>query len=449
MTWVVLGVLAVITFLLVWHHVRYLSRTPWWLVWLVLMLPGLVVGLWVWLHGEQQAMPAVLVVVPFLLSGLFYWLLISQGGGVPYQLWATLPPPLPLTPTEVTHLHECFPWGIYALQRIDQREGVVLCHGRLRVSAAAAYRVVEPKIQTLLGQRFWLILERTADHKPCFMLVPRRLPPRLAYGWLGGLGSLGLGLFMTLTVTAPHLGITQPLGWRYGVGVLAILWAREVGQQWGLRPHGGGRAWPWVIPFPSWPGVLGTYSGLTEPLPHRQAVVDRTLLGLGLALGVTLMLLLWGLGHSQLAPGGFLPHYSCLVWGLSRWVWGAQLTPAMGLHLHPVAWAGVAGLGLLAIQLTPVGALDGGRLLHALVGRRLTGRWGWVIKALMFLLGWQVQPWLRGWSVLLWLLPNLPPPVLNEVSELDPGRDGLALLALGLFLTIILPVPGFWPRVGW
>lgn len=69
-------------------------------------------------------------------------------------------------------------------------------------------------------------------------------------------------------------------------------------------------------------------------------------------------------------------------------------------------------------------------------------------KALVLLLGWQVQPWLRGWGVLLLFIPTMPPLVLNEVTELDSKRDGLGLLGLGLFLAIILPVPGFLPRVG-
>ncbi|APB33378.1 putative membrane-associated Zn-dependent protease 1 [Gloeomargarita lithophora Alchichica-D10] len=442
-----LGLLALTTFLLVWHHVRHLSRTPWWLLWAVLMLPGLVVGLWVWLHGEQQSLPALLVVVPFMLSGLFYLILVKQGGGGAHLALQT-GEPTPLTAAELTHLRQCFPWEIYPLQRIDQRDGVVLCYGRLRVMAAEAYPVVESKIHTLLGQRFWLILESNRDHQPVFALVPRRVPAPLAYGWLWGLGSLGLGLGAAMTLTAPHLGISQPLGWTYGVSVLAILVAREVGQGWVLRRYRVRRAWPWVIPFPLWPGVLGTYGGLAEPLPHRRALVDRTLVGLGLALAVTLLLLLWGLGHSRLRPGGFLPGHSLLVWGLSRWAWSGELTLGMGLQLHPVAWAGVAGLGLLALQLTPVGRLDGGRLLHGLVGRRAARRWGWVTKGLILLLGWQVQPWLRGWGVLLLLIPSLPPPVLNDVSELDPWRDALGLLALGLFLAIILPVPGFLPRVG-
>ncbi|MEN9217512.1 MAG: hypothetical protein Q6J33_00730, partial [Gloeomargarita sp. DG_2_bins_126] len=63
-------------------------------------------------------------------------------------------------------------------------------------------------------------------------------------------------------------------------------------------------------------------------------------------------------------------------------------------------------------------------------------------KGLILLLGWQLQPWLRGWGVLLLLVPNSPPLVLNDVTELDPWRDGLGLLALAFFVAIILPLPG-------
>ncbi len=440
--------LAVTTFLLVWHHVRYVSRTPWWLLWLVLMLPGLVVGLWVWLHGEQTLMPALWVVVPFLLSGLFILLLLRQGGGVSQTLPPWLRAPSPLTPLELSQLRQCFPWEVYPLQRIDQQGEVVFCYGRLRVQAAEAYRVVAAQIQARWGQRFWLFLEPTAGASHRFALVPRRVRSWPRYGWLGALGFLVLGLGTTMTVTAPYLGITAPLGWRYGLGVLAVLAAREVGQWWGLRAYGIRRGWPWVLPLPVWPGVLGTYGEMPVPLPHRRALVDGAVAGVGLGLGVALALLAWGLRASELAVGGFRPQTSLLVWLMSRWVWGEALSPAMGLQLHPLAWAGVVGLGLLAVQLTPVGSLDGGRLLHGLLGRQAAQRWGWVTKGLILLLGWQVQPWLRLWGVLVWLLPALPPPVLEEVTDLDAGRDGLGVLALALFLAIILPVPGFSPRVG-
>jgi hypothetical protein len=47
------------------------------------------------------------------------------------------------------------------------------------------------------------------------------------------------------------------------------------------------------------------------------------------------------------------------------------------------------------------------------------------------------------WAIILFFMPIADEPALNDVSELDNGRDLLGLVALSLLVLIILPAPEF------
>jgi hypothetical protein len=53
-----------------------------------------------------------------------------------------------------------------------------------------------------------------------------------------------------------------------------------------------------------------------------------------------------------------------------------------------------------------------------------------------------VHPELLIWAILLFFIPAVDEPALNDVSELDDRRDMLGLLALTLLVMIVLPAPG-------
>ena len=60
------------------------------------------------------------------------------------------------------------------------------------------------------------------------------------------------------------------------------------------------------------------------------------------------------------------------------------------------------------------------------------------ILALLFAL---IHPYFWVWTIIMWLIPIIDRPALNDVTELDNKRDLLGLLALALLIVIVLPLP--------
>jgi membrane-associated protease RseP (regulator of RpoE activity) len=112
----------------------------------------------------------------------------------------------------------------------------------------------------------------------------------------------------------------------------------------------------------------------------------------------------------------------------------------MGVHLHPLAIAGYIGLWIAALNLMPVGSLDGGHIVHAVFGQQTAMIVGQVTRfvAVLFAL---LHPHFWIWAIILWFIPLIDQPALNDVTELDQWRDLSGLLALALLVIILLPLP--------
>jgi membrane-associated protease RseP (regulator of RpoE activity) len=231
---------------------------------------------------------------------------------------------------------------------------------------------------------------------------------------------------------------------------------------------------PYFVPFPSQLGTLGAFIQLKEPPRDRRALLDIGLSGPVAGLAVALPVLALGLylsdvsrlpaspealrgltleGNSilylsmkYLITGKLLPEpvsyggVSPLLYWI-RYVVTAQPAPVGGLDvlLHPIAWAGWAGLLVTALNLIPAGQLDGGHVLYVLVGR-LTD---WVRPLLIlgllalgtFWAGWWI------WAFLLLFLGRGHARPLDEITPLNPRRRFAAMLALVVLLLLFMPVP--------
>ena len=107
--------------------------------------------------------------------------------------------------------------------------------------------------------------------------------------------------------------------------------------------------------------------------------------------------------------------------------------------LHPIALAGWFGLFVTFLNLLPVGQLDGGHVVYALLGRRhrWVARLSVIVIVSLAFLGW--QGWMM-WAVLVTLLGLDHPPTVDD-TPLDPARRIAAWATIALFAATFMPVP--------
>jgi membrane-associated protease RseP (regulator of RpoE activity) len=110
------------------------------------------------------------------------------------------------------------------------------------------------------------------------------------------------------------------------------------------------------------------------------------------------------------------------------------------LLLHPVAFAGWAGILVTGINLMPVGQLDGGHISYSVLGDRHK----WVARS-MFLLLFPLTFRFFGWWVwiplLLFLIGIQHPKPLDDITSLNRREEALGLSGFALFILTFTPIP--------
>ncbi len=483
--WILLLLLGLFTFSTVQQSVGAITRTPVWLLWLVMMMPALALAGWAIIQGPEKPMPMGILLGLFILCPLLYWGLVQWGRkpGMPPtapaqtsqvkgEPAATKPPLRPIDKEEETALQGCFPWSVYYLQTIEYLPQAMICRGQLRTSPTEAYDTVRDNVRQQFGDRFLVIFQEGMQGKPIFALVPN--PKAQAQGQAKPLTrpglAVGLLLLTLITTTAAGVGLMglteaqweadPSLLWQglpYALALMLILGCHEMGHYLTARRYRMDATLPYFIPVPFFLGTFGAFIQIRSPVPHRRALFDVGMAGPLAGLVVTVPLLLWGLAQSTVVPmpeegSGLLsfeaisPTASVLLALMIKLTLGSQMGLDQAVHLHPVAIAGCLGLVVTALNLMPVGQLDGGHIVHAMYGQRVGSIIGQVSRLLVLVLAF-VHSELLIWAILLFFIPAVDQPALNDISELDSPRDLLGLIALTLLVLIVLPLPGPFARL--
>lgn len=248
-------------------------------------------------------------------------------------------------------------------------------------------------------------------------------------------------------------------GMPFALSFLGILLGHELGHVVAARRHGIRVTLPFFIPMiPTFSvvGTLGAFIRIRSPMARRSQLFDVGAAGPVVSLVLSVPVLVVGFLLSGPMDGRVDPLTPYVVGFLGQAIWIgdsllvrllAELTvgSAVGdvpVLLHPVAFAGWLGLFVTALNLLPMGQLDGGHILHALSAplQRRMGRLGLlVLLPLGFLwAGWWV------WAFVILALSRrriAHPPVLQEGVPLDRVRTWLARLAILVFVLTFVPIP--------
>ncbi|MFN5972776.1 MAG: site-2 protease family protein [Microcystis sp.] len=482
--WLLLGILGGFTYFIVKRSVAKVTTTPVWLIWLVLMTPALIWTGWTLIYGEDTPMPAFLLIGPFVICPFLYWWLVQKGRVTPQESSPSPPKQAnlvlenidnpapkndlkPITAAEEKSLRDCFPWGIYYLQNIDYRPQAILCRGKLRAVPEEAYQVIKNNVEKVFGDRFLLLFQESFQGQPFFALVANPWQQKtetietekITRPFLA-LGLLLLTLLTTTVIGAGLSGITaQQLennsslllqGLPYSLGLIAILGLHEFSHYFTAVKYKIKTTLPYFIPIPFFLGTFGAFIQMRSPVPTRKALFDVAVAGPLGGIIIAIPLMFWGLSLSEIVPltnqssllnfQALNPQFSFFLSIVAKLALGSNLIAGKAIHLHPLAVAGYVGIIVTALNLMPVGQLDGGHIVHAMYGQKTAIIIGQLTRLFMFILA-LVQPDFLLWAIILLLMPVSDQPALNDVTELDNKRDLLGLFSLALLLSILLPLP--------
>lgn len=265
-------------------------------------------------------------------------------------------------------------------------------------------------------------------------------------------------------------------GWPFALSLIAILAAHEFGHYFAGRHHGLNVSLPYFIPFPLSPfGTMGAFINMKDIPRNRKVLLDVGIAGPLSGLVVTIPVLLLGLSLSSISA---LPEQAAgsaslqlegnsLLYLLAKFAIFGQLLPSpasydglnpllywikyffsgqplpfggIDVMLHPVAWAGWAGLLVTGLNLIPAGQLDGGHILFVLFGEKSARILYPIILVTLVALGFFWNGWWL-WAVIIFLLGRFYAEPLDMITELDTRRRVLGMLAMLVFFLTFIPVP--------
>ena len=263
-------------------------------------------------------------------------------------------------------------------------------------------------------------------------------------------------------------------GLPYSLSMLAILGTHEFGHYFAARYYGVSTTLPYFIPFPPFLfnpfGTMGAVIRMRGVISSKKQLFDIGSAGPLAGLVVTFIVLFYGFvtlppiqylyhihpqyaGLSHIPEGGLTFGNSIFLWILLKTAGHGQFVPPMNeIYHYPFLCVGWFGLFITAMNLIPVGQLDGGHILYSLAGRR-QGHIARIFFGILILLGLisflplfgsHIQLGTIGWLVfagILFFIIKLDHPEIYDPYQLDINRRIIGWGLMIFFLLIFTPVP--------
>jgi membrane-associated protease RseP (regulator of RpoE activity) len=246
-----------------------------------------------------------------------------------------------------------------------------------------------------------------------------------------------------------HSAILAP-GIKFSASLLAILTAHESGHYLFCRYYGVDATLPFFIPQPPGllPGTFGAFIKMKSPVPSRRALFDIGLAG-PLA-GFIVIIPIAFVGVLTLQPANIPPGVTPglifndpLLFRLLARAFNIDLNASLVNPFYLAAWV---GLLVTALNLMPVGQLDGGHGTFSVFGPRWhwwIGRIAFVTMAATSVLGWLWHNSPTGflYVVLLAVMLRVRHPQPERMEPLGMMRVIIGIITLIVFALCFLPFP--------
>jgi peptidase M50-like protein len=236
-------------------------------------------------------------------------------------------------------------------------------------------------------------------------------------------------------------------GIEFTLAMVSILLVHEMGHFVASRRRGIITSWPYFLPAPNIIGTFGAIIKSKSPFWNRRDLIEVGAAGPIAGWIVAIFWLVYGLSQSQIIPNSMITEpglymslqgESLLVSFLAPLFIG-NLEQGFSYLFTEAAFAGWVGLLVTAINMLPIGQLDGGHVLYGLAPRK-QAMLGWAAMAVLLVLGFQSRLW---WVFaafgLIFKVPH--PPTLDDRREPSKTALAMAVIALIILLLSFTPVP--------
>jgi membrane-associated protease RseP (regulator of RpoE activity) len=236
----------------------------------------------------------------------------------------------------------------------------------------------------------------------------------------------------------------------YSGTILAILGCHELGHYFACRYYDVDASLPFFIPVPIFlTGTMGAFIRIREQIPSKKMLFDIGIAGpiAGFVIAVPALFVGLAMSHVVRIPpssSGLLELGEPLLFKFSSWLlWGAQ-PDGYSLNMHPVAFAAWFGMLATALNLFPIGQLDGGHVSYSVLGPRWStyvtvAMLGVAVGLSFFAASWIV--WTGMIGIMLVVFGPRHPRVFDEDVPLDQTRLCLAAFAVVMFVLCFTPAP--------
>lgn len=231
----------------------------------------------------------------------------------------------------------------------------------------------------------------------------------------------------------------------FSATLLSILLFHEFGHYFASKRNNVKATLPYFIPAPPLfiIGTFGAFIKMKSPIVNKKSLMEIGASGPIAGFIVAVPALIYGLTTSQVlesVPGtGIHLGDSLLMMFLTNLIHPA-VPEGYDIYLNSVAFAGWIGLFVTALNLMPIGQLDGGHITYSLFGKKseIISKWAFMP---LIPLGYYSYNWIL-WAALIFFFIKLKhPPVVDEVAPLKPFHRRLGYISLGIFILTFTPVP--------